>query len=138
MPWRGTALAITECGLEGDEAKTITRAEYVQRRKDWGPQRTSMFTCMTCSQTSDRWHTWDEDPRAAMGREIEWERGSAYWRARTDRGCLLKDELVAIAALIEAHRVEFDASVEAIVARRDWLQKKAEREHRPVAKGRPL
>jgi hypothetical protein len=133
LPWRRGVGAITECGLDAEGAKTITRDEYVQRRKDLGAQRASMFTCMTCSQTSDRWQTWDDDPRVAMARDIEWERGAAYWHARTDRGCRLKDELTAIAALIEAHREEFDESIRAGEARRDWLEKKAAMERKPKA-----
>lgn len=138
LPWRSAAGAITECGLFGNESKTITRAEYLQRRKDLGPQRASMFTCMTCSQTAGRWQTWEQDARVAMSREIEWERGSAYWQGRTDRGHSLKDELLAIANLIAAHREEFDALIAADQARREWLEKKAALDRKPKTPLRSL
>lgn len=65
-----------------------------------------------------------EDPRQALDREITWEWGGGY-RARTDRGERLKDELIAIAALIEAHHDEFATIITTNQARRDWLEKKA-------------
>jgi hypothetical protein len=127
LPWRrdgeGT---ITECGYDASKVKTLTRAEFFQREKDLGKQRMAMLTCMTCSDTARRWGTWDDDPRLAMQREIEWERHAAYYaRARDDRGQRLKDELIAIAALIEAHREEFDGTILTNVQRRDWIEKKA-------------
>lgn len=131
LPWRDDETAITECGIAADQTKTITRAEYVARRKDLGQQRAAMFTCMTCSQTSDRWGRWEEDPRVALAREIEWERGGAYYRARNDRGERLKDELLAIFGLIEVHRDEFDAAIKASEGRREWLERKAAMERKP-------
>lgn len=85
-----------------------------------------MLTCMTCSDTASRWGTWDDDPRLALHREIEWERGGHY-RARDDRGHRLKDELVAVAALIEAHRDEFMNLIAVTGQRREWIEKKAAR-----------
>lgn len=125
LPWRDPSTSITECGLAAAEIKTITRAEFIQRRKDLGTQRAAMFTCMTCAQTSDRWCTWEADPRLVMSREIEWERGSAYWSQRDDRGQRLKDELLAIGGLIEAHRDEFETALQTAQARREWNDKKA-------------
>lgn len=126
LPWRrdGDAGAITECGYDASKVKTLTRAEFFQRIKDFGQQRTAMLTCMTCSDTAKRWKAWGDDPRQALDREITWEWGGGY-RARTDRGERLKDELIAIAALIEAHRDEFMAIITTNQARRDWLEKKA-------------
>jgi hypothetical protein len=85
-----------------------------------------MLTCMICSDTARRWGAWDDDPRQALQREIEWERGG-YYRARTDRGTRLKDELIVIAALIAAHREEFEASITERERRHEWLEKKAAR-----------
>ena len=101
-----------------------------------GRQRSAMITCMTCSETVRRWATWEADPRLALGREIEWEAGSAYWRARNDRGERLKDELLSIADLIEAHRGEFDALLAERAARRDWLAKKTEMQKKKPDKPR--
>jgi hypothetical protein len=123
LPWRSDG-AITECGYDATKVKALTRADYFQRLKDFGQLRTAMLTCMTCSDTAKRWGTWDDDPRKALEREIAWESG---WR-RTDRGWRLRDELLAIAVLIEAHREEFDAAVDTTAQRREWLEKKAARE----------
>lgn len=124
LPWRPPSAAITECGYDASKVKALTRAEFFQREKELGKQRTAMVTCMTCSDTARRWKTWDDDPRQAMDREIAWEWGNGY-RAREDRGELLKDELIAIAALIEAHPEEFAATIQANQGRREWLEKKA-------------
>lgn len=138
LPWRTGGAAWTECGNDAADVPTITREQHVQRVKDMGQQRASLFTCMTCSQTSDRWGTWDHDPRLIMQRELEWERGGAYWHTRTDRGQRLKDELIAIASLIDAHREEFDGIVGAAESRRDWLEKKVALEHRAKSATRKL
>lgn len=124
LPWRDNA-AVTECGFDASKVNTLTRDEFFRRERDMGKQRASMLTCMTCSQTAHRWGTWDDDPRLALHREIEWERGGNYYRERTSRGQLLRDELVAVAALIAAHRDEFDAAVQTTAARREWVAKKA-------------
>ncbi len=128
LPWRSDS-AITECGYDASKVKALTRPEFFQRMKDLGRQRTAMLTCMTCSDTAGRWKTWEEDPRQAMEREITWERGAGY-RERTDRGERLKDELIAIAFLIEAHRDEFETIVTTNTQRREWLEKKAANEAR--------
>ena len=123
LPWR-TDAGITECGYDATKVKAVTRVEFFQRVKDLGQQRTAMLTCMTCSDTARRWKTWEEDPRQALEREINWERGGGY-RERTDRGERLKDELIAIATLIETHSDEFDTIVTTREQRREWLGKKA-------------
>ena len=134
LPWRSLSEApITECGYDATKVKTVTRAEFFQRIKDLGKQRTAMLTCMTCSDTARRWGTWDDDPRRALHREIEWEGRNSYWGSgRDDRGQRLKDELLAISALIEAHREEFDAHVMATEQRREWLERKAAMERKPA------
>ncbi len=127
LPWRNDA-GLTECGHDAAKVKTLTREEYFARLKDMGRQRMAILTCMTCSETARRWKTWEDDPREAMGREIQWE---TAWR-RDDRGCLLRDELQVIAGLIEAHRDEFDAAVALIQDRRAWNDKKKEAKQRPT------
>ena len=135
LPWRSPDEgAITECGYDASKVKTLTRAEFFNRQKDLGERRTAMFTCMTCSDTARRWGTWDDDPRLALQREIEWERGSAYSRSRNDRGGRLRDELTAINALIESHREECVVLVNEIEQRRAWNEKKtamSEKKTRP-------
>jgi hypothetical protein len=137
LPWREDAEgAITECGYDASKVTTITREAFFRRQKEFGQQRTAMITCMTCLNTVHRWNTWEEDPRQAIGREVEWERGMGY--RPQERGTQLKDELQAIAALIEAHRDEFDASVGEIQARREWLAKKKAMDRRPKPQLRSL
>lgn len=126
LPWR-TGAGITECGFDASKVKTLTRAEFFSRLKDCGQQRTAMLTCMTCSDTARRWGTWDDDPRKALEREIQWE---TAWR-RTDRGARLRDELLAIAELVKNHREEFDAHISAAEQRRSWNDRKAEVLGRP-------
>lgn len=91
-----------------------------------GKQRAAMLTCMTCAQTAERWGTWDTDPRRALEREIQWEAG---W-SRANRGQQLRDELLAIAALIEAHRDEFDTTLTTIQQKRAWIEQKNARAKR--------
>lgn len=126
LPWRSPDEgAMTECGYDATKVKTLTRAEYFQRLKDLGQRRSAMVTCLTCSDTCRRHGDWNDDPRLALQREITWEK-PGYYSRREQRGQRLKDELLAIALLIEAHREEFAANVEAIQRRREWNDKKAE------------
>jgi hypothetical protein len=125
LPWRSPDdAAITECGFDASKVKVLTRSEFFQRLKDLGQQRSAMLTCMTCADTARRWGTWDDDPRKALEREITWESG---WR-RTDHGWRLRDELLAIAALIEAHQDEFADRVATATKRREWIEKKTARD----------
>ncbi|HWX13481.1 MAG TPA: hypothetical protein VNY06_01150 [Methylocella sp.] len=128
LPWRSpNEPAITECGYDASKVKTLTRAEFFQREKELGQRRCVMLTCMTCADTARRWGTWEDDPRLAVQREAEWERQAPYYRRcpSDERGTVLKDELVAIAGLIEAHRDDFDARILEIRQRRKWNEKKA-------------
>jgi len=123
LPWRADA-GITECGLNASKAPTLTRDQFFQRLKDMGRQRTAMLTCITCSDTASRWGTWDDDPRTALAREIQWETGLGGYRHR-DRGTSLLNELIALEALFKAHREEFEAHLETAEQRRAWNEKKA-------------
>lgn len=120
LPWRSDA-GITECGYDASKVPTLTREAYFARLKEFGQQRSAMVTCMTCSDTARRRGAWDDDPRQAMEREIEWE---IRWRQK-DHGVRLRDELLAIADLIAAHREEFDAHVSNTEQRRAWNEQKA-------------
>ena len=121
LPWR-TDGGITECGYNAAKVSTLTREEYFERVKSLGQRRAAMMTCMTCSDTASRWKTWEYDPRQAMQRELTWEVGNGYGRPK--RGCRLRDELLAIAALIEAHRNEFESHIAETEQRREWLERK--------------
>ena len=119
LPWR-TDGGITECGYNAAKVSTLTREEYFERVKSLGQRRAAMMTCMTCSDTASRWKTYD--PRQAMQRELTWEVGNGYGRPK--RGCRLRAELLAIAALIEAHRNEFESHIAETEQRREWLERK--------------
>lgn len=130
LPWRLGSAAITECGYDASQVKTLTRDEAKARYKELGRQRTAMLTCMTCIETANRWGTWEDDPRQALQREITWEHGGFY-RAREDRGQRLKNELQVIATMIDERRDEFLAAVSEIEQRRAWNEKKAALAERP-------
>jgi hypothetical protein len=134
LPWRDQA-AITECGLNAASVKAISREAYLARRKELGQQRAAMLTCMTCGSTATRYCTWDEDPRQAVAREVEWE-GCGIWR-RKDRGQRLHDELVVIGEMISERREEFDRRVAEIEQRREWNEMKATRAKSATAKKPP-
>lgn len=103
LPWR-TDAPRTECGLDATSYPTITRDDLRARAKKLGQTRTYMVTCVTCLHTSQRWPTWDEDPVGALGRETNRPRSNP----RSGNNPEFAAELYAIAALIEAHRDEFD------------------------------
>jgi hypothetical protein len=132
LPWRDNA-AITECGMDAAKAPTLTRNQYLARLKEMGQQRTAILTCMTCAQTANNWGTWEDDPRQALMREIQWENPYGY-RRNNERGWKLHDELWAAASIIAEHRTVFDALVEERARRRDWLSQKAEHERSKVQK----
>lgn len=123
LPWRSEA-AITECGYDASQVKTLSRDQFRQRVKELGQQRTAMLTCMTCSQTAGRWGCWEDDPRQSIAREIDWER-NGYYRRSENRGQRLRDELIVIADLIEEHKDEFLERVGQIEQRRAWIEKKS-------------
>jgi hypothetical protein len=121
---------VTECGLNAKSVKTLTRQEFFKRIKDYGQQRTGLVTCMTCMATARRWPTWNEDPRLALSREIDWE--GPYWRVdgnvQDRNGHQLRDELLAIGDLISAHTEQFQQLLATIDARHRWLERKLKKE----------
>lgn len=116
LPWRINTLV--ECGREKDDVtSTITRDEFLDRLHTLGKQRTAFTICMTCATTTERWDVFSKDPVSAVQREM-----ALYKTGRE----LLAIELRALAALVEAHREEFDEfiaghgqTVDLLQARRD-------------------
>lgn len=99
-PWREPDM--TECGRPlTDVAKVMTFEEAKALIAKHGQQRAVFLICMTCANTVSRYRTWEQSPTDVIGRE-----GTSKWSqtgfSRMDR------ELFAIAALIDAHREEFD------------------------------
>lgn len=126
LPWRSEGeMTITECGFDAVKVKCLTRSEFFRRLKEYGQQRTALLTCLTCMHTAQRWSTWEEDPRRALQREIEWE---SSWR--TDRGNLLRDELRAIVMLIKSHPDEFRGLVNGLTGTIDFLEAQRKRSGR--------
>lgn len=101
LPWRQEQ-SRTECGqvIKGDSANVITRDEFFAKIKREGDRRARYSTCQTCLDTAARWPSWDQDPVRCLGRE-----GSVhYGRAVNPQ---FKNELLALAMLVERHREEF-------------------------------
>lgn len=99
LPWRNEEL--TECGRPvSDVASTITIGSFMVRLKKYGQQRTAFTMCMTCWHTCGHQAQWSTNPVGVMHRWTE--------RARDREGDRMTTELRAVAALIEAHRDEFD------------------------------
>lgn len=118
LPWRSPdEPAITECGYDASKVKSLTRSEFAARLKEMGERRTAMLTCMTCCDTARRWKPWEEDPRQAINRETAWE---GRWESK---GTRLKDELLAIAALIAEYPERFAALLEESERRREWQRR---------------
>ncbi len=105
LPWVAN-MGLTECGLAAASYPTVSRAAYLSRLKEMGEQRASLFTCMTCAQTARHHKTWDEDPVSAVARECGYMGLGGGPRTEDFRR-----ELLALAALIEVHRDEFDEYV---------------------------
>lgn len=127
LPWRtDITQAITECGYNASKVQSMTREQYIARYKELGERRTAMLTCMTCEGVFRNYSTWKDDPRQAIKREVDWEGSGRY--AHKDRGTRMRDELLAIEALIAAHPDEFHLHIRETQQRREWLEKKAEHE----------
>lgn len=131
LPWRSMDdPAMTECGFNAVKVKTITRSEFDRRLKEYGEQGTAVLTCMTCMQTARRWTAWDQDPRQAIEREIQWEGRGLY--NNNERGTLLRDELKAIEMLIKAHAHQFSQLMKSVQGTVDFLEEKRKRGVRKV------
>lgn len=111
LPWRTDQL--TECGRElNDVASFITRDQLIGRVKEHGQQRTAFTVCMTCWTTaSSHRYNWNSDPIATIAREASRCGGSYGHASPSPERSQLVAELRAIAALIDAHRDEFDGYI---------------------------
>lgn len=118
LPWR-TEPHITECGkpLDGLDGRLITTAELDRRVNQLGQARAAYTTCMTCWDTACRHRSDRPDPIGVLARELEGLRwaspvehcraGTKAWKHAVRRERLV-GELEALAALVAAHREEFD------------------------------
>lgn len=106
LPWREEQL--TECGKQPNE-HAITRDVFIVKVNKQGKKRAAMTTCMTCFETAQRWPDWNTNPVAVVAREV---RNVTYWGHQDESP--LRDELRAIALLIEAHPEEFADTLAAL------------------------
>lgn len=153
LSWR-TCSTLTECGMDLDRlpGRVLSVDELVARVRDLGQRRAAYTTCMTCWETAGRHRSHDPDPLGPLLRELEtlrWvhlpahdpppptdrvltAREQAGARARARRRRLVR-ELEAIAALIAAHRDEYDGYLAgldetvSLAARRTARQQRAPR-----------
>ena len=110
LPWRQHP-HLTECGKELDRvdpARLITVAELQRRIRELGQKRAAYSTCITCSETAGRHRA--TDPVDVVMRELaalRWVRDRSQGQP-WERRRLIATELEAVAALVAAHREEFD------------------------------
>lgn len=130
-PWRDVVL--TECGLPIEDTRVvISRQDFQDKVRRQGQQRAALSTCMTCWETAARWEDWTVSPSDVIRRE--W----ATWRGR-ESATRLNAELRAIAALIEAHRDEFDGYLAGLEQTADLEAARQARRRRLVSRrGRVL
>lgn len=119
LPWR-TEAQLTECGKEIadlDPDRVITIDELFARIRRLGQMRSAYTTCMTCFEAARRNRSDRPDGVATVAREIHalrWVAGvtDLQFVQRDDpiaeRRRRLAIEMDAIAALVAAHREEFD------------------------------
>lgn len=113
LPWQRPREALTECGKRAvDVAASIDFDEYLDKVKRQGIQRASLSTCMTCSDRGNyrEQHDWSRSPSGALARAV----ARLPWRTPGDALSDLDRELLALAALAEAHRAEFEAYVDGL------------------------
>lgn len=133
LPWRTEPM--TECGKPQDAVKQVITPEAYRRRvKDLGVQRTSLLVCQTCVSAYTYAYPWTVDPVGVLEREVNRVRhGRAYGQPAGKPGserAQLADELRAIAALIAAHRDEFDSYVNGLVDTVDLAARRVAKQRR--------
>lgn len=109
LPWRDDDL--TECGRPAlDVASYITADDLRARIKQIGQQRSAFTVCMTCAGRVNSADTWEKHPIGVLHRELV--RAGIYpptpGYGVEPEAARMVAELRAIAALIGAHRAEFD------------------------------
>lgn len=90
----------TECGKLSVHGVMLTRDEFHAKVRKLGQQRTALTTCMTCWNRASIVEDWAKSPSGCTAR---WLNRNYGW-SHTDQDL----QLTAIAALIAAHRQEFD------------------------------
>lgn len=116
LPWRKDRL--TECGRPESDVKgeLVTVDDVRARVNRMGKKRASFTVCMTCVESVRyRSETWEDDPAGVLHRYLERTGGRGrYGGSLQSPRERMNAELHAIAALIEAHREEFDGYLSGI------------------------
>lgn len=128
LPWR--AAELTECGKPLHDRPWITRAAWIAKVRREGQQRSQLTTCITCWQTARRHPPWDENPVAALAREAQ-QFQYTRWSGETPRSVSFRDELLAIAALVDAHPDEFEALIAGLADAPRLADARAARRRKP-------
>lgn len=109
LPWRDADRTI--CGQPvnqyADGVVINLRDAHAMARR-LGQQRFALVICMTCANNANRWTEWDANPLGRMEREVT---GGGFRKIDP----VIVAELRAMAALIAAHRDEFDDIVRSYV-----------------------
>lgn len=131
-PWRANVEAKTECGKRAiDVAAVITFDALLAKVKAQGQQRAAMSTCMTCWGRCDvrSPRSWEVCPSVIVGRDAD----SYHGWGSPHQDTLLDRELRAVAALVEAHRDEFDAYLSGLDSTVSLADARAKRKPKTVA-----
>ena len=103
VPWREPSL--TECGRQLDDVAKVLTFDQAKAKVDReGQQRALYSMCQTCVSTTNRNPGWQSDPAAVLHRTYP----ALTWRRDKPEAIADRRELEAIAALVDAHRDEFD------------------------------
>lgn len=136
VPWRPYA-RYTECGrLAVEVASVITPDDLHERIRVHGQQRTAFTVCMTCWTTARHTSRWRTNPAAVLVRELTRVRGySGHDAAPTDPEAVrANNELRAIAALVEAHRADFDGYLDGVEGAVDLTRRRRQRRGHDVGR----
>lgn len=113
LPWRTDRH--TQCGRDADDVDSVISVEELEARIERdGHERSLDTTCRTCWETSRDAARWETNPIGVVAREaVRAGIGSREPSSRPE-AVRFAWELRATAALIEAHRSEFDGYLAAL------------------------
>lgn len=123
-PWDDQTFT-TECGRDDVAGKLLTRDQFVAKIAEQGQQRSAMTTCMTCWNTASKYRPWNVSPTETMARWL-----GPGWRSDEH-----DVELRAIAALIEAHRDEYDGYIHGVDQAEDLGARRRRKQQEEAKKG---
>ena len=126
LPWRDSLL--TECGLAPSGGRTIlTGTEYDAKVRKQGEQRAALSTCMTCWTARDRNSaTWLDSPDDVILRYATAARTMRGGNPRAE-AAQFNAELKAIAAVVAAHRDQFEGFLADLAASTDLTARRRNR-----------